>query len=148
MLQRVMFGNSADLLCGTSLIVFEQSSKPRTTYQRSLSMRRGRARQDQHIAYTLAVTPERYFAVGPHGAQTTPPRPACAASGPLPRRAPSSPESSAARIPSNRRACLRPVAAVGDRGRARGPRPPVIRAASRQCHADASPGAARWWTKG
>ena len=43
-------------------------------------MRRRRARHDQHIAYTLVVTPERYFAVGPHGAQTTPPRPACTAS--------------------------------------------------------------------
>lgn len=43
------------LLCGSSLVVIEQSSKSRATNHGSFSTLRGRARHDQHIAYTLVV---------------------------------------------------------------------------------------------
>src|ERR1700730_4877713 len=43
------------MLCGTSLLVIEQSTKPMTANPRSLSMRRRGARHDRHIAEALVV---------------------------------------------------------------------------------------------
>ncbi len=43
------------LLRGSSFIVIQQSTKPKTTHQRSVSMRRRGARHDQHIADALVV---------------------------------------------------------------------------------------------
>lgn len=42
-------------LCSSSLIVFEQSTKPGTAQQRLLSMRRRRKRHDQHVAEALLI---------------------------------------------------------------------------------------------